>query len=237
MLRQSAPPLPARAAFKDGAASRRGEKRGAGGAGEENASSPNFHASAPRRKSRPWDKSKGFLSTQNALYQRKKTQTLSAGGRRRGREREPPLMSAQGFSPPRVGGTITSCLPTGTVKYSPRVGESARAQTCAGGKRAEPPCKTSPQGAAPEKCGEARGRGGRKSGVMRGSPPLPHPAQSRGRKNRRKKSASPCPEPRGRTEKKGGTGCRRRGRGRGAGRRLCACFPLPIAGEGHTRKA
>lgn len=81
------------------------------------------------------------------------------------------------------------------------------------------------------------GGGGRKSGVMRGSPPLPHPAQGRGRKNRRKKSASPCPEPRGRTEKKGGTGGRRRGRGRGAGRRLCACFPLPIAGEGHTRKA
>lgn len=218
MLRQSAPPpLPARAAFKDGAASRRGEKRGAGGAGGENASSPNFHASAPRRKSRPWDNSKGFLSTQNALCQRKKTQTLSAGG---------------------AGGAGTRAAPPVCTRLPPpRVGESARAQTCAGGKRAGPPCKTSPQGAAPEKCGEARGRGGRKSGVMRGSPPLPHPAQGRGRKNRRKKSASPCPEPRGRTEKKGGTGGRRRGRGRGAGRRLCACFPLPIAGEGHTRKA
>ena len=205
-------------------------------AGGENASSPNFHASAPRRKSRPWDNSKGFLSTQNALCQRKKTQTLSAGGAGGAGTRAAPPVCTRLLPSPR-GGNDYFLSPDGYGQILPGMGESARAQTCAGGKRAEPPCKTSPQGAAPEKCGEARGRGGRKSGVMRGSPPLPHPAQGRGRKNRRKKSASPCPEPRGRTEKKGGTGFRRRGRGRGAGRRLCACFPLPIAGEGHTRKA
>ena len=236
MLRQSAPPLPARAAFKDGAASRRGEKRGAGGAGGENASSPNFHASAPRRKSRPWDNSKGFLSTQNALCQRKKTQTLSAGGAGGAGTRAAPPVCTR-LPPPRVGGTITSCLPTGTVKYSPAWGKARGHRPAQGENVRGRHAKPLRRGLHQKKCGEARGRGGRKSGVMRGSPPLPHPAQGRGRKNRRKKSASPCPEPRGRTEKKGGTGCRRRGRGRGAGRRLCACFPLPIAGEGHTRKA
>lgn len=177
-----------------------------------------------------------FVDTKRVVSTEEDTNPLRRGAQE-GREREPPLMSAQGFSPPRVGGTITSCLPTGTVKYSPRVGESARTQTCAGGKRAGPPCKTSPQGAAPEKMRGSEGARGEKKRGDAGKPPLPHPAQGRGRKNRRKKSASPCPEPRGRTEKKGGTGCRRRGRGRGAGRRLCACFPLPIAGEGHTRKA
>lgn len=187
---------------------------------------------------------KAALGTTQKAFCRHKTRCVngrrhkpSPQGAQEGREREPPLMSAQGFSPPRVGGTITSCLPAGTVKYSPAWGKARGHRPAQGENVRGRHAKPLRRGLHQRKCGEARGRGGRKSGVMRGSPPLPHPAQGRGRKNRRKKSASPCPEPRGRTEKKGGTGCRRRGRGRGAGRRLCACFPLPIAGEGHTRKA
>lgn len=236
MLRQSAPPcLPARP-LRMARHPAGGKSAGPGARGEKT------HLLQTSMHPRP--AGKAALGTTQKAFCRHKTRCVngrrhkpSPQGAQEGREREPPLLSAQGFSPPRVGGTITSCLPTGTVKYSPRVGESARAQTCAGGKRAGPPCKTSPQGAAPEKMRGSEGARGEKKRGDAGKPPLPHPAQGRGRKNRRKKSASPCPEPRGRTEKKGGTGCRRRGRGRGAGRRLCACFPLPIAGEGHTRKA
>ena len=182
---------------------------------------------------------KAALGTTQKAFCRHKTRCVngrrhkpSPQGAQEGREREPPLLSAQGFPLPAWGERL---LPVSRRVRSntPRHGGKRAGTDLRRGKTCGAAMQNLSAGGCTRK--NAGKRGG--AGVMRGSPPLPHPAQGRGRKNRTKKSASPCPEPRGRTEKKGGTGCRRRGRGRGAGRRLCACFPLPIAGEGHTRKA
>lgn len=145
-----------------------------------------------------------------------------------------------------AGGTITPCLPA-VRSGTPRQGEARGSGGNAGLRRenrARPPCTPSPAGAGPAGKRRAGVRRGKKRGVAAEHgeesprpPPLFPIRRGRGGKIAEKNAASPCPEQRGSTEKRGGSGCRRRGRGRGAGGRLCACFPLPIAGEGHTRKA